>query len=213
MSCEWRRYYIARTSLSSLPQQHLILPASLPVEGTIRTSVASYSKMKESGIAVNTESLSVSTGLVDSEQAAKGIDPSPSGRPSTKNRCTCGSLIVHVKSTEEGRQTTPRHQSVFNRLYRHRVIRERHLRKLAAEQIAKEARECTYIPLTTSVRGEISSTSSSSMGSIAHRERVVEKAREQFQEGKMCVECLKKVEVSTGAVALDDEVRITAVET
>lgn len=126
-----------------------------------------------------------------------------SGKP---NRCSCGSLIVHVKNDEEGRPRSPRHQIVFNRLYRHRLTKELHHRSLAAEQIEKEARECTYIPITNSVREEVKSTSS--LSSIAHRESRVELAREQFNQGKMCVECLKKVEIGTGAVVLDDEVRI-----
>jgi hypothetical protein len=101
---------------------------------------------------------------------------------------------------------SPNHQTVFNRLYRYRLTKELKHRKLAAEQIEKEARECTYIPLTNNVREELKSTAS--LSSIAHREQRVEEAREQFLQGNMCVECLRNVEISTGAIALDDEVSL-----
>jgi len=122
------------------------------------------------------------------------------------NRCSCGCLIVHVRSDEDGRPLSPRHQTVFNRLYRHRLAKELHHRKLAAEHIEKEARGYIYIPLTNNVRRELQSTSS--LSGIAHRERRIEMAREQFNRGRMCVECLKKVEIGTGTFVLDEEVSI-----
>lgn len=121
-----------------------------------------------------------------------------------QNRCSCGNLIVHVRQNEDGRALSPRHQTVFNRLYRHRLTKELHYRKLAAKQIEKEARECTYIPITNRGLQEVKSTSSLSI--IAHRERTIEMARERFNQGNMCVECLKKIELSTGTFLLDDEV-------
>jgi hypothetical protein len=89
-------------------------------------------------------------------------------------------------------------------LYRHRLTKELHHRKLAAEQIQKEARECTYIPFTNHVRQKLTSTSS--LSGIAHRERTIEIARERFNQGNMCVECLKNVEISTGTYVLNDEI-------
>ena len=121
------------------------------------------------------------------------------------NRCSCGNLIVHVKNDDDCQPRSPRHQAVFNRLYRHRLTKELHHRKLAVEQIEKEARECTYIPLTNNVRREVESTSS--LTSIAHREQRIEQAREQFNQGKMCIECLKEVEISTGTFILGEDVR------
>ena len=126
------------------------------------------------------------------------------GKPT---RCSCGNLIVHIQHDESGRTLSPRQHTVFNRLYRHRLTQELHHRKLAAEQIEKEARECTYIPITNNVRQELMSTSS--LSGIAHRERTIEMARERFNQGTMCVECLKKVEISTGTFILDDEVSST----
>lgn len=120
------------------------------------------------------------------------------------NRCSCGSLIVHVKSDDDSQPRSPRHQTVFNRLYRHRLTKELHHRKLAVEQIGKEVRECTYIPLTNNLRREAKSTSS--LSSIAHREQRIEKAREQFNQGVICLDCLKKVEISTGTFIIGEEV-------
>ncbi len=126
------------------------------------------------------------------------------GKPT---RCSCGNLIVHIQQDENGRPLSPRNHTVFNRLYRHRLTKELHHRKLAAEQIQKEARECTYIPFTNHVRQKLTSTSS--LSGIAHRERTIEIARERFNQGNMCVECPKNVEISTGTYVLNDEVSST----
>ena len=160
--------------------------------------------MRPSGITIDTES--ASSGVTsDNEQAPEDNDHC-SRSSGTRNRCSCGSLIVHVRNDDEGRPTSPRHQTVFNRLYRHRLTKELRHRKLAAEQIEKEARKCTYVPLTNNIRRELRSTSS--LSGISHRESRVEMAREEFNQGKMCVECLKKVELGTGTYVLDGEVRI-----
>lgn len=76
---------------------------------------------------------------------------------------------------------------------------------MAAEQIEKEARECTWMPLTNPPM------STSSLNSLAQREQLVEEAREKFGQGKICVECLKKVEISTGAHVLVDDDEVSTV--
>ena len=116
--------------------------------------------------------------------------------------CSCGKVIAHAKADKASE--TDKSQSVFDRLNQGRVTKEMNQRKLAAKQIEKEARDCTYIPLTNSVRRQMKGTSS--LGNMVARERRVENARQQFNAGKICVECLKKVEIGTGTYLLEDVV-------
>jgi hypothetical protein len=90
------------------------------------------------------------------------------------------------------------------------VKRELNRRELATKVVENEARESTFIPLTKNVRRQMDE--SSSLSSMAHRELHVEKAREQFKGGTVCVDCLKKVEIGTGTNLLETMVRILFVE-
>jgi hypothetical protein len=94
---------------------------------------------------------------------------------------------------------SPRHQSVFDRVYRDRAKKEIRRRELAIKLFENEAR--TYMPVTNNVRRQMNE--SSSLSSIGNWERRVEKAREQCKEGKICVECLKKADIGTGTYLME----------
>jgi 7-keto-8-aminopelargonate synthetase-like enzyme len=74
-------------------------------------------------------------------------------------------------------------------------------RELATQQVENEAQASTYMPVTNNLRRQ--ENESSSLSIIVNRENRAEKAREQFKEGKICVDCLKKVEIGAGRCRIE----------
>jgi hypothetical protein len=89
---------------------------------------------------------------------------------------------------------------VHERLYNSRITKELNFRKLASKLIEEEAKDYTYMPRTNNV---VKATNmASSDGSLTHRERKIEGARKEFEDGNLCVDCFKQIEISTGSFNL-----------
>jgi hypothetical protein len=77
-------------------------------------------------------------------------------------------------------------------------------RELATKLVENEAHESTYMPVTNNLRQQ--KNESSSLSSILNGESRAERAREQFEEGKIWVNCLKNAEMGAGAYLMEAKV-------